>query len=96
MNCFMLTEISFLKKEKKCDLIICLSHLGSDKKSEEVNDFVIARNTKYIDVIIGGHSHSMIEDERELNLDGKEVLITQMAKSGLYLGRIDMDLERKK
>ena len=87
---------TFLKKEKKCDLIICLSHLGSDKKSEEVNDFVIARNTKYIDVIIGGHSHSMIEDERELNLDGKEVLITQMAKSGLYLGRIDMDLERKK
>lgn len=87
---------TFLKKEKKCDLIICLSHLGSDKKSEEVNDFVIARNTKYIDVIIGGHSHSMIEDERELNLDGKEVLISQMAKSGLYLGRIDLEMERKK
>lgn len=87
---------TFLKKEKKCDLIICLSHLGSDKKSEDVNDFVIARNTKYIDVIIGGHSHSMIEDERELNLDGKEVLITQMAKSGLYLGRIDLEMERKK
>ena len=38
----------------------------------------------------------MIEDERELNLDEKEVLITQMAKSGLYLGRIDLELERKK
>ncbi len=87
---------AFLKKEKKCNLIICLSHLGSNKKSEDINDFVIAQKSRNIDVIIGGHSHSMIEGERELNLDGKEVLISQMAKSGLYLGRIDLEMTKKK
>ena len=87
---------TFLKKEKKCDLIICLSHLGSSKKSEGINDYKIAKNSRNIDVIIGGHSHSMIEGERELNLDGKEVLISQMAKSGLYLGRIDLEMTKKK
>lgn len=86
----------FLKKEKKCDLIICLSHLGSNKKSAEINDFKIAQNSRNIDVIIGGHSHTMLENVRELNLDGKEVTIAQMAKSGLYLGRIDLEMGRKK
>lgn len=87
---------TFLKKEKKCDLIICLSHLGSNKKSEEINDFKIAQNSRNIDVIIGGHSHTMLENAKELNLDGKEVLISQMAKSGFYLGRIDLEMQKKK
>ena len=86
----------FLKKEKKCDLIICLSHLGSNKNSEDINDFVIAQKSRNIDVIIGGHSHTMLENVKELNLDGKEVIIAQMAKSGFYLGRIDLEMKRKK
>ncbi len=87
---------AFLKKEKKCDIIICLSHLGSNKKSEVINDFKIAQNSRNIDVIIGGHSHSMLENVKELNLDGQEVIISQMAKSGLYLGRIDLEMTKKK
>jgi 5'-nucleotidase len=89
-------EISaLLKKKEKCDLIICLSHLGADTTKMEVNDFQVARKTRYIDVIIGGHSHSMITNTTETNAAGKPVVIAQMAKSGLYLGRVDLELEKK-
>lgn len=89
-------EISeYLKNKEKCDLIICLSHLGSDKDSKSVNDFEIARKTKFIDVIIGGHSHTMLENTKTQNATGREVIIAQMAKSGFYLGRIDLLLTKK-
>lgn len=89
-------EVSdFLKNKKKCDVIVCLSHLGSDSTSLAVNDFTIARATRYIDVIIGGHSHSMLENVKTTNAAGNKVVIAQMAKSGLYLGRIDLEFTRK-
>ena len=89
-------EISeYLKKKEKCDLIICMSHLGSDENSKSVNDFEIARKTKFIDVIIGGHSHTMLENTKTQNAAGREVIIAQMAKSGFYLGRIDLLLTKK-
>jgi len=89
-------EVSaFLKKKQKCDLVICLSHLGSDSTEREVNDFEIAHKTKYIDLIIGGHSHSLLENVKTNNAAGRKVTIAQMGKSGLYLGRIDLELEKK-
>jgi 5'-nucleotidase len=89
-------EISaMLKKKEKCDVIICLSHLGADTTKMDVNDFEIAHKTRYIDVIIGGHSHSMITNTTEQNLAGKPIVIAQMAKSGLYLGRVELELEKK-
>ncbi len=89
-------EIStLLKKKEKCDVIICLSHLGADTTKAEVNDFEIAHTTRYIDVIIGGHSHSMITNTTEKNAAGKSIVIAQMAKSGLYLGKVELDLEKK-
>jgi len=89
-------EVSaLLKKREKCDLIICLSHLGSDSAKQEVNDFEIARKTRYIDVIIGGHSHSLIMNTEVKNVIGKQVVVAQMGKSGMYLGRVDLELEKK-
>lgn len=89
-------EVSaYLKKKQKCDLIICLSHLGSDSTERDVNDFEIAHKTKYIDLIIGGHSHSLLENVKTNNVAGRKVTIAQMGKSGLYLGRIDLELEKK-
>lgn len=85
----------FLKKQEKCDLVICLSHLGSDSTSVDVNDFDVAHATKYIDIIIGGHSHTMLVDAKTNNAIGKKVIIEQMGKSGLYLGRIDLEVEKK-
>ena len=87
---------TFLKKEKKCEVIICLSHLGADTTKNEINDFEIAHKTRYIDVIIGGHSHSMITNNTVKNVAGKPIVIAQMAKSGLYLGKVELELEKKK
>ena len=89
-------EVSrFLKNKQKCDVVICVSHLGSDSTELTVNDFTIARNTTDIDVIIGGHSHSMLENVTTANAAGRKIMIAQMAKSGLYLGRIDLEFSRK-
>lgn len=86
-------EVStYLKMNEKCDLIICLSHLGSDSTKLAVNDFDIARQTEHIDVIIGGHSHQLLVDVNITNAAGKTVLLQQMGRNGFYLGRIDVEL----
>lgn len=80
---------SFLKQKKHCDIIVCLSHLGVKP------DYELAHNSNDIDVIIGGHSHSLLENVAEKNASGKTVIIAQMGKSGLYLGKVEMELEKK-
>ncbi|WP_395067309.1 bifunctional metallophosphatase/5'-nucleotidase [Flavobacterium sp.] len=81
-----------LKQEKKCDLVICLSHIGFKYKEDpnKVCDIILAKQTKDIDLIIGGHTHTFLDKPViEKNLDGKEVLINQVGCYGLNLGRID-------
>ena len=80
-----------LKEEKKCDLVICLSHLGFKYKDEpeKPSDIVLAQKTKNIDLIIGGHTHTFLDKPViEKNSEGKEVLINQVGCYGLNLGRI--------
>ena len=84
----------FLKEKQKCDVVICLSHLGANENMNDVNDFDIARATKHIDVIIGGHTHLLIENRTTPNAEGNPVIVAQMGKSGLYLGRIDLVLNK--
>lgn len=84
-----------LKEEKKCDLVICLSHLGFQYKDEleKPSDIKLARNTKNIDLIIGGHTHTFLDKPVvEKNSEGKEVLINQVGCFGINLGRIDFYL----
>lgn len=81
-----------LKKEKKCDLVICLSHLGYFYKNypEKVSDLNLARATKDIDLIIGGHTHTFLPKPTiEKNIEGKNVLVNQVGCYGLKLGRVD-------
>lgn len=85
-----------LKEEKKCDLIICLSHLGFDYKSDEISDVKLAKATKDIDLIIGGHTHTFLEKpEIHINKAGKKVLINQVGCFGLYLGKIDFYFDKE-
>ncbi|HOY31156.1 MAG TPA: metallophosphatase [Bacteroidales bacterium] len=80
-----------LKKEKKCDLIICLSHLGFSYEDNQVSDVVIAKQSKNIDIIIGGHSHTFIDKPYVFrNSDNKNVVIGQVGTGGVKLGRIDV------
>lgn len=88
-----------LKDQQKCDLVICLSHLGFKYKDEpnKPSDIVLAQKTKNIDLIIGGHTHTFLDKPViEKNLEGKEVLINQVGCYGLNLGRIDFYLTNDK
>lgn len=86
----------FLKKEMKCHLVICLSHLGFRYEDKKISDIILAKQSKNIDIIIGGHTHTLLEKGVVVgNSDRKPVLITQAGYSGVYLGRIDLLFSRK-
>lgn len=85
----------FLKKEAECDLVICLSHLGIQYKGNKVSDHVIAHETRYTDLIIGGHTHTFLEDAiRVKNKAGNPVVINQSGYGALMLGQVDFVIER--
>ncbi len=84
-----------LKEKEKCDLIICLSHLGFDYKNEKdkVSDLKLAAATQDIDLIIGGHTHTFLDKPViKTNKIGKQVIINQVGAYGINLGRIDFYL----
>ena len=88
-----------LKEDEKCDLIICLSHLGYyyKKNPDTVSDIVLAKQTKNIDLIIGGHTHTFLKKPTiEKNSVGENVLVNQVGCYGLYVGQIDFYLEKDK
>ena len=81
-----------LKETENCDLVICLSHLGYkyEKSPNRICDVNLAKETKDIDLIIGGHTHTFMNEPLiTYNKAGKKVLINQVGCFGLYLGRID-------
>lgn len=83
-------------KKKGCDLVICLSHLGYSYESDKVSDLVLARKTKNIHLIIGGHTHTFLDKPtEEKNLNGETVLVNQVGWAGINLGRIDFEIDSK-
>ncbi len=79
-----------LKLKDKCDVVICLSHVGLNPDKQ------LATRSKYLDMIIGGHSHTfMKEPDRIKNELGKEVFVYQVGKNGVYIGKIEVELGRK-
>lgn len=76
----------YLKEEKDCDMVICLSHLGYGADKE------LAASIRNVDLIVGGHSHTLLEDTQTVNdLDGEEVIIVQNWKWGLNVGHLSID-----
>lgn len=86
-----------LRKEHKCDIVICLSHLGYQYKNPNViSDLRIAENSSEIDLIIGGHTHTFLDKPTLVkNKLGKEVLVNQVGCFGVNLGRIDFYFDQK-
>jgi 5'-nucleotidase len=82
-------------KSKGCDLVICLSHLGFEYENKNINsDRKLAAETQNIDIILGGHTHTFFDKPLVLkNSKNKDVLVNQVGWGGVYLGRIDIDVE---
>jgi len=86
-----------LKNELKCDLVVCLSHLGYTYPTNRVSDKILAKNNTNIDLIIGGHTHTFMDQPEDVqNLSGKITTINQVGFAGINLGRIDYYFERYK
>ena len=88
-----------LKHEQKCDLVICLSHLGYKYKDEQdkISDIKLATLTKDIDLILGGHTHTFLDKPTILkNSEGKEVIVNQAGCYGINMGRIDFYFDNDK
>lgn len=86
-----------LKEEKKCDLVICLSHLGYNYSNGKISDLSLASKTKNIDLIIGGHTHTFLPKPTVTkNVEGKNMLVNQVGCYGLILGRVDFYFDSDK
>lgn len=84
-------------KKQGCDLIICLSHLGYSYNSEKVSDLKLATATKDIHLIIGGHTHTFLEEPTVVeNAGGGTTLVNQVGWAGVQLGRLDFEIEGSK
>lgn len=92
----MAQELVGILRRKGADLIICLSHLGYSYENDKISDLSLAKQTEGIDLIIGGHTHTFLEQATPVfNAAGKTTLVTQAGWAGVRLGRVDFDLEKK-
>lgn len=86
-----------LRRDERCDYVICLSHLGFKYENATVSDNVLATQTRHIDGIIGGHTHTFLDAPVTVNnRDGQPVWINQVGFAGINLGRIDLTFEKGK
>lgn len=86
-----------LKHDEKCDYVVCLSHLGYKYRYGKVSDVDLAKMSRDIDLIIGGHTHTFLDKaETYMNSERKEVLVNQAGWGGMMLGKINVRFEKSK
>lgn len=83
-----------LKFAEKCDAVICLSHLGYKYSNNKVSDLVFAEKSQHIDLILGGHTHTFLNEPVSVkNVINKNVMVNQVGWAGLRLGAIRITFE---
>jgi len=89
--------VMLLRDELKCDLVICLSHLGYKYDNDKISDRILAQNVEGIDLIIGGHTHTFLRKPEMIVRETKgQTLVNQVGFGGINLGRIDFFITDKK
>ncbi|WP_410780073.1 bifunctional metallophosphatase/5'-nucleotidase [Hymenobacter sp. 5516J-16] len=87
--------VAKLRGPEKCDLVICLSHLGYKYESAKIDDRKLAAQVSGIDLILGGHTHTFLEQPEPIaSPNGRNTLVNQVGWSGINLGRLDYSFER--
>lgn len=87
-------------KKKGCDLVVAVTHIGYDMGDDKTDDIDLAKASKDIDIIIGGHSHTFVDPSHPeqnphwfKNAEGKDVLVAQTGKYGRNIGYIKLNLK---
>lgn len=84
-------------KAEKCELIICLSHLGYQYDNDKISDLKLAEKVSGIDLIIGGHTHTFLDKPTVVkDAAGHKTLVNQVGWAGINLGRVDFNIPRKR
>lgn len=84
---------TLLKTKKKCDVVICISHLGWELDLTDDHDMI--GGSRNIDLVLGGHSHTYLENlEFVKNMDGKDVPVDQNGKHGIWIGKMTVRLKK--
>lgn len=92
----MAQEYVRILRREKVDLIICLSHLGYSYDSDKISDLKLAAATEGIHAIIGGHTHTFLDEPTQvINKSGEITLVNQVGWAGVRLGRLDFQFKRK-
>ena len=85
--------IDILRKQEKCDLVICISHLGW--AVSEYPDERFLSLTEGCDLVLGGHTHTYMQElEYAPDKNGKRIPVDQNGKHGAFIGKLILDLER--
>jgi 5'-nucleotidase len=88
-----LETATMLKEKEKCDMVICISHLGWNSNRGEDDQYMI-HGSRNIDLVLGGHTHTYFTLlEYENNMDGKPVPVDQNGKGACFIGRLVVDLK---
>ena len=88
-----LETATMLKTDKKCDMVICISHLGWESNRGEDDQYMIS-GSRNIDLVLGGHTHTYMPTmEYWKNMDGKSVAVDQNGKHAVFVGKIVVDLK---
>ena len=86
--------VNLLKNKKKCDYVICLSHLGWAKG--DMSDERVIEGTQGIDLVLGGHSHTYMENlEYVSDQRGRAVPVDQNGKHGAFIGKLQLTFNKK-
>ena len=85
--------IDILRKQEKCDLVICVSHLGWAVSDYPDEKFI--KLTEGCDLVLGGHTHTYMSTlEYAPNKNGKMIPVDQNGKHGVFIGKLILDLEK--
>ena len=86
--------IDILRKQEKCDLVICISHLGWEVSDYPDEKFLSL--TEGCDLVLGGHTHTYMPTlEYAPDKNGKLIPVDQNGKHGAFVGKLVLNLERK-
>ena len=85
--------IDILRKQEKCDVVICISHLGW--KDSEYTDEQFIKGVEGCDLVLGGHTHTYMKElEYTPDKTGKQIPVDQNGKHGAFIGKLLLNLEK--
>lgn len=85
--------INILRKQEKCDIVICISHLGW--KDSDYTDEMMLKGVEGCDLVLGGHTHTYMKElEYAPDKTGKRIPVDQNGKHGAFIGKLLLNLEK--